>query len=281
METTIPAMTMAIWNHSIAEVKRIAASDPSAVNDVGSGLSPLHEAARINAFKIGRILLDHGADPSIRGDGDNTALHYAALGGNTAFCRLLVQRGAELDSYTTNDVTPLGMSLFSWADGAAACAKLLRKAGAKEDLVSAIYSYDDEMIAVLVNATPWNDRQRQQVTRCVPDLLRSWSYEAQREWKPPDDDVEVLRRVVRKHLPTLDFLISAGAQIDSRGIVMPQTAAEEALSNSGHKDILIRILLERGANPNARHEGVSLLVMARRVWSDEAVSALREYGAHD
>jgi ankyrin repeat protein len=279
MDTTIPPIVEAIWKRSTKEVRHLAAAEPSSVNDASPGLAPLHEAARTNAFKVGAVLLDHSADPNIRGIGGHTPLHDAALGGHVAFCRLLVGRGADINAYTHTDVTPLGMSLYSWADGAMKCTEFLRKSAAAEDLVSAIYSNNDGLIASLVGAKAPSERLRRQIARSIPDLFNAWRYEAQRKWQHGDDNLEILRQVVNKHLSILDLLVSQGAQLDSRGIVMPHTAAFDAVNDSNERGFLLRLLLQRGANPNARYEGQSLLEQARQVRNEHAIAVLQEFGA--
>jgi ankyrin repeat protein len=221
-----------------------------------------------------------GAKVDLRGYGGNSPLHEAAMSGAANFCRLLIDRGAEIDPYNLSNVTPLGYALFSWADGAPRCVKLLRKAGATEDLLTAIYSANDDLIAEILSESPRNERIQRQLANCVPDLLNSWSYEAQRAWTPGIDELSVHSEVANKHLPTLDLVLENGAQLDGEGGISREIAIFTALKSSSHKDAFVRPLLERGANPNVKNSlGQTPLSLARDTWNHAAVELLESYGA--
>jgi hypothetical protein len=251
----IPPILMAVWERSAERVAQLARKDPSAVNDVSTGKAPLHAAAEPENDEIGRVLLDHGADPNVRDYLGTMPLHLAALRGAASFCRLLIERGAAINAYDGACVSPLGYALFSFADGAGDCAKLLRAAGAAEDLITAIYSGDDELIAALLRDKAGDERHRRQLARSIPELLGSWKKEALRAWTPETTEEGVLRQVVAKHLPSLDLLLARGAQMDLPGIIVNQTALFEAICESPTQDILIRPLLERPPRPDAAWAG--------------------------
>lgn len=272
---------------------KIVKADPSVIDDNSTGRTALHEAVQSNHDEIGKILLDHGANPNVRDYSGQTPLHDAALTGAVSFGRLLIERGAVVDAYGRGDVSPLGWALFSGADGAAECASLLREAGAAEDLITAIYSGDDELIRNILAEKSQDQRHRRQLARCIPDLIHSWRNEALRAWtRMPEAKEEVfLSQVVAKHLPILDLLLGSGAQLGVPGMLrlpgltVAQTAVYEALCSSGSQDILIRPLLERGADPNERDSIFrSPLKLARHiadVGPNRAVAALLEYGANE
>jgi ankyrin repeat protein len=71
----------------------------------GMRVCPLHSAVahadQTKAVELARMVLDAGADPNARQQGGFTALHEAALNGNTALIELLLSRGA--DPTITND----------------------------------------------------------------------------------------------------------------------------------------------------------------------------------
>lgn len=65
----------------------------------GMRVCPLHSAAANSdpgkAVELARIVLEAGADPNLPQQGGFTALHAAALHGNTALIELLLRHGAE------------------------------------------------------------------------------------------------------------------------------------------------------------------------------------------
>lgn len=62
--------------------------------------SLLHAAAFWNASKVARLLLDRGLSPEIRNPGGATPLMIAVSEGGPDVARLLVQRGAHVDTRT-------------------------------------------------------------------------------------------------------------------------------------------------------------------------------------
>ncbi len=70
-------------------------------------VTPLHSAAAGGHTKIVRLLLDSGADPNARQQGDFTPLHAAAQNGNLEMMRLLLFRGADAEARTAEGKTPM------------------------------------------------------------------------------------------------------------------------------------------------------------------------------
>ncbi len=60
-------------------------------------VTPLHSAAASRSLEISRLLLDHGADPDARQEGDFTPLHEAAANGQLELVSLLVAHGADIN----------------------------------------------------------------------------------------------------------------------------------------------------------------------------------------
>jgi ankyrin repeat protein len=75
-------------------------------NDYPFRFTPLGFAIRDRKAAIVKLLLDHGANPNQRDIDGYTALHRAAMiPDNAATIRLLIQRGANVDLKTSNNVT--------------------------------------------------------------------------------------------------------------------------------------------------------------------------------
>ena len=74
-------------------------------------LTPLILAARADAPRVVAALLDRGASVDARGgSGGYTALTHAALRGAAAAARLLVERGADVNVRTAEEMTPLAFA---------------------------------------------------------------------------------------------------------------------------------------------------------------------------
>jgi ankyrin repeat protein len=80
------------WGFAFLVRARLA-EDPSLVNLMDGRTSPLHEAARNDRVEVVRILLDHGANPSLTNGDGKTPLDLAVEQGHVATAELL--RGAD------------------------------------------------------------------------------------------------------------------------------------------------------------------------------------------
>jgi len=140
----------------IAEDPALArAADPS--RDHG-GWTGLHTAAQRDRVELLRALLELGADPNAREDGDHTPpLHWAAAGGNTECVRALLDAG--VDPVGAGDDHAL--EAIGWAtvwrpetDIPHETVALLLERGARHHVFSAIAAGDAAAIQRLVEENP-------------------------------------------------------------------------------------------------------------------------------
>lgn len=77
------------------------------------GDTPLHIAAIWGDVKVGELLLDAGADPSVPGEYGNTPLHEAVRQNNYEFAKLLLARGASKGVPNDDSLTPADLANMS------------------------------------------------------------------------------------------------------------------------------------------------------------------------
>jgi uncharacterized protein len=85
-------------------------ADPNAVSRNAMALRPLHSASVSRALGIVTLLLDGGADVSVKQQGGWTPLHAAAFNGDLAMTELLVARGADAVAMSDDGKSPLDIA---------------------------------------------------------------------------------------------------------------------------------------------------------------------------
>jgi ankyrin repeat protein len=86
----------------------------SSVHDRGTlGDTPLHVAATWGDVKVGKLLLDAGADPNVHGEYGNTPLHEAVGEKNCEFVKLLLTHGASKELHNEDGLTPVDLAAQS------------------------------------------------------------------------------------------------------------------------------------------------------------------------
>jgi len=122
---TVPA---AAAKGDIHEVERLLRAGRGSVNDVdGKGNAPLTYAAMHGDAALAKLLLDRGATVDFRDKLGNTAMHLAAQHGSTEVIKLLVAAKAATDAPNREGVTPLMMAA---GNGQVAAVRLLLSLGA-------------------------------------------------------------------------------------------------------------------------------------------------------
>lgn len=58
-----------------------------------SGCTPLMRAADVGHYRVAKVLLEHGANPSVTRDDGFTALHLSAHNGHLAVAKMLIDKG--------------------------------------------------------------------------------------------------------------------------------------------------------------------------------------------
>ena len=133
MEITPEAeqITTAAMNGDTDTVLAMLDRDPSLLNGCGIGCwPPLHLTAYFGKQETAEALLARGADVHARSCNDNAnhPLHAAAANRQVVLCKLLLQRGANVNP-RVDGKTPLALALAAKQQEAA---DLLRQHGATE-----------------------------------------------------------------------------------------------------------------------------------------------------
>jgi ankyrin repeat protein len=147
-------------------LRGLLANDPSLVrldraNARYHGWTGLHSAAQGGHVDTVRLLLDHGADPNAREQGDNTyPLHWAAAHGYPETVRALLDAGGDIHGFgDVHELDVIGWATFSHAPDRAQgdnpdVVSLLVQRGARHHIFSAISAGNLDLIRKLVEENP-------------------------------------------------------------------------------------------------------------------------------
>lgn len=150
---TIAAFFAACESGDIDALRSLLATEPSLARERANGTTGLHRALKhIDAV---RLLLEHGADPNARDDGDNaTPLHGAGAFG-VDVVRVLLDAGADVHGH--GDLHELDVIGWATCFGPTIpwdVVSLLVERGAKHHIFSAIACKDLALISRVVEENP-------------------------------------------------------------------------------------------------------------------------------
>ena len=156
LETTIRSLQDAAGRGDLARLDALLAADPGLINETaGPGVrTALHHAVFGKSEAGVRFLLEHGADPNIRCEGDNAyPLHFAAEKQLFPIIRLLIEHGA--DPIGEGDYHELGVigwaTAWEYVNPSNEIVDYLLAHGARHNLFSAVAMGDVEAIRRLVS----------------------------------------------------------------------------------------------------------------------------------
>lgn len=194
----------------------------------GEGVrTPLHQAVFGNSEAAVKLLLERGASPNVRCEGDNAyPLHFAVEKHRFPIIRLLVQHGA--DTIGEGDYHELGVigwaTAWDYIQSDPEIVAYLLAHGARHNIFSAIAVGDVEAIRALVAQSP-NDLERRM------DLVNRRRF-------------PLHLAVVKQQPAALAVLLDLGANIES--VDGSRFTPLDQAAMAGESD-LAQILLERGA----------------------------------
>lgn len=231
------------------EAARLLLENRANVNLILGGGSPLHHAIRArligSELPLMRLLLEHGADATARDQDNETPLHRAALEELHDAIKLLLDNGALIEA-KQNDLTPL---MISSTNRNAAATRLLLERGA--DLNSALPDTRHDSLCLAVTGNRRRDPSRTQLTGTIKSLIEFGADvdgNTQNVNVPPLS--LALMEDGDSQLATVEALLDANADIE-KADVTGFTPLETWITFSLWYDTsVLHLLLKRGVNVN-------------------------------
>jgi ankyrin repeat protein len=256
----------AVYNGDVAEVGRLlkAGANVSLANNYGA--TPMGLAAEVGNAEIIKLLLEGGADPDSPNPDGQTALLAVARTGNVAAAELLVKHGAKVDARERWG----GQTALMWASARRhpQMMQFLISKGADVNAGSIDRDYQRHVTAEgrpksldSGGFTPLSYAARENCLACVKVLLDNG---ADMNLPDPDGVSPLLVSIMNSNWDLAKQLIVAGADVnqwDIYGEAPLFTAVGQRNQLSGGKGsidplnettglTIVRMLLDRGANPN-------------------------------
>jgi uncharacterized protein len=298
----------AVYDEDVAQVRRLIAdgADVSIANNYGA--SPMSLAAEVANTEILKLLLAAGADADSPNADGMTALMLVARTGNVEAAKLLLDHGATVDARESFG----GQTALMWASARRhpEMIDLLISHGADIDARSAVRDYQRHIQAEgrpksldTGGFTPLLYAARENCRPCVDALLAKG---ADIDLPDPDKVSPLHVAVMNANWDLAKQLIEAGADVnqwDIYGMAPLFTAIGNRSRNDGGRASIdppnqatgldiVRLLLDRGANPNMQlffrpsnvrgstnTRGSTPLIRAANANDREVVELLLEHGA--
>ena len=298
----------AVYNGDVAEVKRLlrAGADVSLANKYGA--TPMGLAAEVGHTEILKLLLEAGANADSPNPDGQTALLAVARTGNVEAARLLIDHGATVDAREKWG----GQTALMWASARRhpGMMQLLISKGADVNARSIDRNYQRHVTAEgrpksldSGGLTPVLYAARENCIACVEVLLTN---RADIDLPDPDGVSPLLVAIMNANWDLAGQLIRAGADVNQWDIYgeSPLFTAIDLRNriDGGRASIdppnttnglaTVKVLLERGANPNMQlffkpanargatnTRGSTPLIRAANNGDLEVVTLLLEHGA--
>ncbi|MDX1701980.1 MAG: HEAT repeat domain-containing protein, partial [Melioribacteraceae bacterium] len=233
-----------IYNENLEALKNLLNKEPDIINKCQDGWSPLMLTIESNSLDKAKILVEHGADPSLtcwivpkKTRRANTPLHEAATRNLDDFVKLFLEHGVDVNKRddTNHGYTPLiiaagnkNYELSSYLISKGADPLLELRSGTISPLYNAFYSKDYTLIKLFLENLPEEQSTNQVIKSNLDNVLSFASQKA---------DFQFVKKVV-----------SLGADTNTKNRRDGRTPLIEAVENE-HIEI-VKYLLQNGAKPD-------------------------------
>jgi len=229
IDATVRAFQDAAGRGDLPQLDALLAADPGLLNETaGPGVrTALHHAVFGKSEAGVKFLLEHGADPNIRCEGDNAyPLHFAAEKQLFPIIRLFIEYGA--DPVGEADYHELGVlgwaTAWEYVEASPEIVDSLLAHGARHNIFSAVATGDNQAIRDLISRSP-------------ADLERRMDL-ANRRRRP------LHLAVIKKQSKALTTLLELGANMESLDEAGFTALDQAALKGEAE---MAQVLLEHGA----------------------------------
>ena len=248
------AIQVGAMDFVIEKIKDLSSrNEKSTLNMVdNNGFSPLHYAAYNNRLDILMLLLEQGANPSIKDSYGYQPLHWAAKQKVYAIVRKLIDYNAPIDGKGEYARTPLHMAVFNKKiantnllldKGANINSQTSKEDGQKTPLHDAVINGDEEMVKALLRHSDLNVNLTDSINHTPLYYAIEYGYigiakliTEHRSYLMPSDSnnpnhINNLITLRSVKVPTIAFLLNRGANINS------QTSKEDGQKTPLHKAV--------------------------------------------